>query len=192
MSGPKDNEPVDPFPVRGANDPFPPIRRSGAVFPPHPDDASAPVEASVASEPGAEWIAAADAHDLPVQDHPTPAHPMLAHSVVALGRFAFPPEPPLDDEAEAARDRRWTSRTVLTAAVFLAVFNVASVQSWVRTQPPGWVSQTVGGLADVWAAQLSQLGADQPREGVRQAWGDARDARFPGQTESDTDSRHKA
>lgn len=177
MSGPKDEEPVDPFPALGPNDPFPPIRRSGSVFPPHPEDPQLTAPApDIEAEPAADWIAAADPHDLPVQDHPAPAHP-----IVALSRFAFPPEPPLDDEAEAARDRRWTSRAVLTAAVFLALFNIASVQNWVRTQPPGWVSQTVGGLADVWAAQMSQLGADQPGAAVRQAWNEARDSRFQGQ-----------
>lgn len=122
-------------------------------------------------EPVTDWAEQADAHDLPTREN----------KLVALGRFAFPPAPPLDDEGVAARDRRWTSRTVAFVTVFMLIFNSASIQNWSRQQAPGWVTSTVQQLSDVWSTQLTQLGADQPRQAVRTAYDNARDARFPGQ-----------
>ena len=83
--------PLEPFPVHDAGSPFPPLAESVAA--PQPD-------------PPSDWIETANAHDLPTREN----------ALVALGRFAFPPEPPLDDEGVAARDRRWTSRAVMVAA----------------------------------------------------------------------------
>ncbi len=100
---------------------------------------------------------------------------------MALGRFAFPPAPPLDDEGVAARDRRWTSRTILTATVFLLIFNAVSPLNWARQQPPGWLPQTVERLSEVWTEQLAVFGVDMPRRGLREGWDAAREARFIGQ-----------
>ncbi|NBB53225.1 hypothetical protein GVN24_33625 [Rhizobium sp. CRIBSB] len=101
--------------------------------------------------------------------------------LITLGRFAFPPAPPLDDEGLAARDRRWTTRTIVYLSVFMLLFNAASIQNWSRQQAPGWVASTVQQLSDVWSAQLAQLGADQPRQAIRNGYQGLRDARFPGQ-----------
>lgn len=148
--------PPDPFPVHPEGSPFPPLAESVA---PPPD-------------PPSDWIETADAHDLPTREN----------ALVALGRFAFPPAPPLDDEGVAARDRRWTSRAVGVAAVFLLVFNAVSPLNWSRQQPPGWVPETVRQLSEVWVAQLAVFAVDQPRQGVRDVWNAARRARFIGQT----------
>lgn len=145
--------PPEPFPAHEPGSPFPPLAES------------------VAADPPSDWIEAADAHDLPTREN----------ALVALGRFAFPPAPPLDDEGVAARDRRWTSRAVGVAAVFLLVFNAVSPLNWSRQQPPGWVPDTVRQLSEVWAAQLAVFAADQPRQGAREAWDAARRARFIGQ-----------
>ncbi|MES2834183.1 MAG: hypothetical protein V4707_05700 [Pseudomonadota bacterium] len=146
-------QPLDPFPTAiPAASPFPPLEGEAA-------------------EPVTDWVAAADPHDLPTRES----------KLVALGRFAFPPAPPLDDEGVAARDRRWTSRTIAFLAVFMLIFNAASIQNWSRQQAPGWVTSTVQQLSDVWSTQLTQLGADQPRHAVRTAYDNARAARFPGQ-----------
>ena len=90
------------------------------------------------------------------------------------------PEQPPDEEGVAARDRRWTSRTIVVATVFLLIFNAVSIQNWSRQQAPGWVTTTVRRLADVWAEQIAQLGADQPRQAVRDGYEAARDAEWAG------------
>ena len=140
-------------------DPFPTAYPAASPFPP------------LEGEPVTDWVEQADAHDLPTREN----------KLLALGRFAFPPAPPLDDEGVAARDRRWTSRTVFFLAIFMLIFNAASIQNWSRQQAPGWVTSTVQQLSDVWSTQLTQLGADQPRHAVRTTYDNARDARFPGQ-----------
>ncbi|MGZ9100099.1 MAG: hypothetical protein ACXW3O_10375 [Brevundimonas sp.] len=147
--------PLQPFPKRQGDSPFPPLYESLPVPPDPPSD----------------WIETADAHDLPTRDN----------ALTALGRFAFPPAPPLDDEGVAARDRRWTSRTLLMAAAFLMVFNAVSPLNWARQQPPGWISETVEQLSEVWVAQLAVFGVDMPRQGLREMWTAAQDARFIGQ-----------
>ncbi|MDY6923806.1 MAG: hypothetical protein SWI22_07610 [Pseudomonadota bacterium] len=154
--------PLEPFPVQRAESPFPPLAESVAPAPAQPD-------------PPSDWIQSADAHDLPTREN----------ALVALGRFAFPPAAPLDDEGAAARDRRWTSRTVITAAAFLLVFNAVSPLNWARQQPPGWVPETVRQLSEVWVDQLSVFAADQPRRGMREVWEAMRRARFIGQGAGD-------
>ena len=151
--------PLEPFPAHRPESPFPPLAESVAAPPDPPSD----------------WIGTADAHDLAVEHGPA-----RENALVALGRFAFPPEPPLDDEGAAARDRRWTSRAVMTAAAFLLVFNAVSPLNWSRQQPPGWVAETVRQLSEAWVEQLAVFGVDQPRQGVRDAWDAARRARFVG------------
>lgn len=152
--------PLEPFPTAFPTvptaSPFPPLEPQGQ-FQGH--------------GPVSDWNAGADAHDLPTREN----------RLIAIGRFAFPPAPPLDDEGMAARDRRWTSRVVVFVTAFMLIFNAASIQNWSRQQAPGWVTATVQHLSDVWATQIGLLGADQPREGVRDVYEDARDARFPGQ-----------
>lgn len=158
MTDERDNGdfPLQPFPARTTDSPFPPLYES---LPPTPAD------------PPSDWIETADAHDLPTREN----------RLAALGRFAFPPAPPLDDEGVAARDRRWTSRTIGAVAAFLLVFNAVSPLNWSRQQAPGWVQETVERLSEVWVAQLAVFGVDMPRQGVRDAWTSAREARFIGQ-----------
>ena len=160
--GPGDESPLEPFPTHRPDSPFPPLYDS---LPP-------PQEAP--PDPPSDWIESADAHDLPTREN----------ALVALGRFAFPPAPPLDDEGGAARDRRWTSRTIVTATLFLLVFNAASPMNWARQQPLGWIPQTVERLSEVWTGQLAVFGVDMPRRGAREAWQAAREARFVGQAQT--------
>jgi len=148
--------PLEAFPVHQPDSPFPPLYES---LPPTPAD------------PLSDWIQSADAHDLPTREN----------RLAALGRFAFPPAPPLDDEGIAARDRRWTSRAIFVIAAFMLVFNAVSPLNWSRQQAPGWLQGTVQQMSEVWVAQLAVFGVDMPRQGVREAWMAARDARFIGQ-----------
>ena len=155
MSDPNDPEDplLAPFPTRPVASPFPPLADQG-----RPPD------------PPSDWNAGADAHDLPTRES----------RLKALGRFAFPPDEPPGEPELAARDQRWTTRVILVATLFLLIFNAASIQNWARQQAPGWTTSTVRQLGDVWAAQLEQLGADQPRQGVREAYEAFRDQRFVG------------
>ena len=147
-------------------EPFPTARADGSPFPPLYDSLPPPP-----ADPPSDWIGTANAHDLPTREN----------TLAALGRFAFPPAPPLDDEGLAARDRRWTSRVILAVTALLLVFNAASPLDWARQQPPGWVPDTVERLAVVWGEQAAQLGADRPRAVVQDLWAQAEAARFPGQ-----------
>lgn len=160
-------EPIAPFPAPPSGSPFPPLGREFET-PAAPDPVAD--EREVADVP-------TDAPDQPVRDN----------AIAALGRFAFPPAPPLDDEGVAARDRRWTSRVVLGVAVLMLVFNPASIQNWSRQQEPGWGTATIQQLADVWSAQAAQLGADRPRQAVRDLWASLSELRFPGQDASGQD-----
>lgn len=157
--------PVDPFPTAFAPPPtslFPPVAQETAATP---------------ADPPSDWNAGADAHDLPVRPHP----------LKALGRLAFPPGPPLDEEAQSARDRRWASRVILFATLFLLVFNAVSPLNWSHQQPPGWGTETVRGLSEVWSRQIALTGADRPREWVRDAWRDLQALRFDGSREATQD-----
>ncbi|MBN8528887.1 MAG: hypothetical protein J0M36_06595 [Caulobacterales bacterium] len=181
MNDPNDDDvhdphgaPVDPFPTA-----FPPPPVS--LFPPilgMETEGRRTISDSIPSssgDPPSDWDQGADAHDLlPVGD------PGPGHALVVLGRFAFPPGPPLDDDGQGARDRRWTSRIIVFATLFLLIFNAVSIQNWSRQQPPGWGTETVRRLSDVWAEQIAQTGADRPRQMVHDAWRDWRDMRFPG------------
>jgi hypothetical protein len=69
--------PLEPFPVHPAASPFPPLAESL----PEPTPA----------DPPSDWIETADAHDLAVEHKPE-----RENTLTALGRFAFPPAPPLD------------------------------------------------------------------------------------------------
>jgi len=159
--------PLEPFPTALPANPFPPLE--GEVAEPYLEDPAA--------DPPSDWIETADAHDLPTASEPA-TNPLLA-----LGRFAFPPGEPPDDEGVAARDRRWTSRIIVVAATFLLIFNAVSIQNWSRQQAPGWVTTTVRRLADVWAEQIAQLGADEPRQAVRDGYEAARDAEWAGRSD---------
>ena len=159
--------PLAPFPTATPVNPFPPLE--GEPAEPWLED---PV-----ADPPSDWIETANAHDLPTAPEPE----LVSNPLVALGRFAFPPGEPPDEEGVAARDRRWTSRVIVIAAVFLLIFNAVSIQNWSRQQAPGWVTTTVHRLADVWAEQIAQLGADQPRQAVRDGYEAARDADWPGE-----------
>jgi hypothetical protein len=164
--------PLAPFPTALPPSPFPPLDGETAPYLEPLEAEAARADPPIAEE-GADWIETADAHDLPTAPEPVPANPLLA-----LGRFAFPPGEAPDEEGLAARDRRWTSRVIVIATVFLLIFNIASVQNWARQQAPGWATTTVGRLAEVWSEQMALLGADRPREMVRDGYERARVAEW--------------
>jgi hypothetical protein len=153
--------PLEPFPVYRPESPFPPLYESLPSGP---------------AESGNHGNQNADAQDRVVVHKAG-----RENRLVALGRFAFPPAPPLDDEGLAARDRRWASRTILVSAAFLLVFNAVSPLNWSRQQAPSWLQGTVQQISGVWVGQLAVFGVDMPRQGLREAWMAAREMRFAGQ-----------
>ncbi len=164
--------PLAPFPTEIRRSPFPPLDGETAPYLDAPEPA--PLETS---PPGSE-----------IRGEPASAGPALPGAVsdnplVTLGRFAFPPAAAPDEEGLAARDQRWTSRVIVIAAAFLLIFNIASVQNWARQQSPGWLTTTVSRLAEVWSEQMAVLGADQPREAVRDAYRTASEAQWPEPTQ---------
>ncbi len=163
--------PLAPFPTALPPSPFPPLEGQSAPYLEDPEPSPGRAGEATTQDPPSDWIQTADAHDLPTSPDPQSLNPLLA-----IGRFAFPPGEPPDDEDLAARDRRWTSRAIVVATLFLLIFNVASVENWTRQQAPGWVTTTVGRLADVWGEQTAVLGADRPRQTVRNLYEQARDA----------------
>lgn len=188
--------PLEPFPAHRPESPFPPLYESlpepRPAPPVEPDVVLPPVtRPNAPPDPPSDWIRT-DAHDLAV-GRAAEQEPGRENALVALGRFAFPPAPPLDDEGLAARERRWTSRAIVAATVFLLVFNAVSPLNWSRQQPPGWLPQTVERLSTVWVEQLSAMRVDDPRQGLRDAWRAAQEARFigqdpaPGRRSSDSD-----
>ncbi|MBU1326436.1 MAG: hypothetical protein KJ676_14495 [Alphaproteobacteria bacterium] len=174
---PGDPEPPDPFPEFGSRpvfSPFPPLEPTPAASgEPVAEALVVPPAAAVTTpepDPPSDWNEKADAHDLIERDN----------RLKAMARFAFPPGPPPDDEGLAARDRRWTTRVILVVALFMAIFNAGSVPNWSRQQAPGWVTDTVRGMSEVWATQVALLGADLPRQGARDAYEAARDMEWVG------------
>lgn len=172
---PDDPERPDPFPAFGATpqfSPFPPLEpEPTATDAPTADPAVVVPMAAVRGpepDPPSDWNQQADAHDLIEREN----------RLKAMARFAFPPGPPPDEEGLAARDRRWATRVILVVTLFMAVFNAQSPLNWSRQQPPGWVTETVEGLSAVWSAQVAKLGADMPRQGVREAYETARDSEW--------------
>ena len=160
--------PLGPFPTALPSSPFPPLED----VPPEPWLETPEPEPRVVDRLEGMPLTTE------VPDRATASEAAGVNPLLVLGRFAFPPGEPPDDEGLAARDRRWTSRVLVVAAAFLLIFNIASVQNWARQQPPGWVTTTVKRLADVWSEQTVILGADRPREAVRSAYEAGRDARW--------------
>ncbi len=85
-----------------------------------------------------------------------------------LSRADLAPAP--DEDILADRARRWTSRTILVAALTLAVLNAQSIRTWAATLPPSWATQTIRLMSGVWYDQLAQRGLDQPRAAIRSAY----------------------
>ena len=102
---------------------------------------------------------------------PAPAHePDAFERMVAALRRMSGYDPGAEDEAHdalaAARTRRWISRTILFATLTLLVLNAQSLHSWATTLPPGWGSETVRELADIWNDRLAMIGLDRPRKAI--------------------------
>lgn len=74
------------------------------------------------------------------------------------------------DELAAGRTQRWAGRVVLFTTLILAIFNAPSLHSWATTLPPGWGSETIREIADVWNQRLAMLGLDEPRQAIHDTY----------------------
>ena len=99
-------------------------------------------------------------------DNDTP-HESFAERQTRLERLfhlvGYQPETEVDDEILAERSRRWTSRAIAVAALFLVTFNTHALQSWAASLPPDWTGETLRVLSDAWSQRLAELGLDRPR-----------------------------
>ncbi len=68
------------------------------------------------------------------------------------------------DDIVAGRALRWTSRAILTAALFLLVFNAKSLVTWSTTLPPNWATATIRDLSNVWDRRMAEVGLEAPRD----------------------------
>lgn len=94
--------------------------------------------------------------------------PKDADPLAKVRRFAgLHPEHYVPLEIQAERSRRWTTRTLVYAAVVLAFLNSQSLRSWSSTLAPSWASLTVRQLAEVWDSRMTAAGFDQFRTGLR-------------------------
>ena len=75
-----------------------------------------------------------------------------------------------NDELTAGRTQRWAGRVVLFATLLLAILNAPSLHSWATTLPPGWGSETIREIADVWNQRLAMVGLDQPRKAIHDTY----------------------
>ncbi|MDQ0464260.1 hypothetical protein QO010_002041 [Caulobacter ginsengisoli] len=90
-----------------------------------------------------------------------------------------------EDELAAARTQRWAGRSILFAAVILALLNAPSIRSWASTLDPSQPSEIIRKLADVWTDSMDQAGLEEPRRAIRRAydnwkaWGGVEPAQTP-------------
>lgn len=75
----------------------------------------------------------------------------------------YQPETEVDDEILAERSRRWSSRAIAVAGLFLLVFNTHALKSWAASLPPDWTGVTLRVLSDAWSQRLAELGLERPR-----------------------------
>lgn len=104
------------------------------------------------------------------EELPPPHEPDAFERMVAGLRRLSGYDPGADDEEldelAAARTRRWAGRVVLFATLTLAILNAPSLRSWASTLPPGWGSETIREIADLWDQRLAMVGLDQPRKAI--------------------------
>ena len=79
----------------------------------------------------------------------------------------YQPETEVDDEILAERSRRWSSRAIAVAGLFLLVFNTHALKSWAASLPPDWTGETLRVLSDAWSQRLAELGLERARQTLR-------------------------
>ena len=104
---------------------------------------------------------------------PLPGPAGLEHSLSPVD--LPPPDAPLPDGL------RWTTTVILTATVFLALFNAHALRSWAYELDTSALSERVVEAGDAWYALTARLGLNLPVEAMHRGWQKVKDARFAGQ-----------
>jgi hypothetical protein len=73
---------------------------------------------------------------------------------------------------------RWTSTTIATASLFLALFNAPAIRFWSYQLPPNAYSAPIVAGAEVWYDSAGRLGLNRPVETVHGWWRSLRERRF--------------
>ena len=82
------------------------------------------------------------------------------------------------DPVDTARPWRWTTVTIATATLFLALTNAHAIQGWLDERPPGSITESLRAPIRGWSALTAQAGLDAPRAALRRRWQAAEAMRF--------------
>lgn len=97
---------------------------------------------------------------------PNPSEPVTP--MEAISRFTgLTPEAWVPVEVQAERSRRWATRTLVFATLFLALCNARAIRSWASTLPPDWGGVTARALSQVWGERMAAAGLDRPRSATQ-------------------------
>ena len=72
-----------------------------------------------------------------------------------------------EDDVIHVRTRIWTGRVMAIIAVLLLLLNGSALERWAARQPPGWASETLRQISDVWNERTGLAGFDGPRDWVQ-------------------------
>ena len=82
------------------------------------------------------------------------------------------------DPVDRVAPWRWMTTVIVTATLFLGVFNAHAIAAWFDELPPSPYTEPLRAPIAAWAATTGQLGLDAPRAAVRAWWEKAQAARF--------------
>ena len=85
------------------------------------------------------------------------------------------------DPVDGARPFAWMSTIIVTATLFLALFNAHAIAAWFDELPPSPYTEPLRAPIAAWAGLTERLGFDAPRAAVRSRWEAAQAARFEGE-----------
>lgn len=72
-----------------------------------------------------------------------------------------------EDDVIHVRTRIWTGRVMAVIALALLLLNASALERWAARQPPGWASETLRQISDVWNDRTGLAGFDGPRTFVQ-------------------------
>ncbi len=104
-----------------------------------------------------------------------PKHDYASHIANRIGTGAF--DPIYDTKAGRAADRSgkaWAGTVIAVMLMVLAATNMISVERWAASQPPGWATETVRQIADLWDDRMAEAGLTAPREALAASYSEVK------------------